>query len=169
MTTFYTLLYLQSFLHLYSIIQISFLQRILHFTMKHDNYYSYLLSTLLEPSYLDMILSSYTAKLVSCDFHNLLKYYKYVLYISTCPPPPTASASIQLWQPSPRPDTNHLDQMPQLPPPLVGPAAPSPPPLRHRLSHLHRRSTSHPVAPSTDTDISLPSLHPPNPNPLNIT
>ena len=51
--------------------------------MKHDNYYLYLLSTLLEPSYFDMILSSCIAKLVSCDFHNLLEYFKYALHIST--------------------------------------------------------------------------------------
>ena len=51
--------------------------------MKHDNYYLYLLYTLLEPSYFDMILSSCIAKLVSCDFHNLLEYSKYALHIST--------------------------------------------------------------------------------------
>ena len=51
--------------------------------MKHDNYYSYLLSTLLEPSYLGMILSSCIAKLVSCDFHNLLECSNYALLIST--------------------------------------------------------------------------------------
>ena len=49
------------------------------------NYYSYLLSILLEPSYLGMILSSCIAKLVSCDFHNLLEYSKYVLHILTVP------------------------------------------------------------------------------------
>ena len=51
--------------------------------MKYDNYYPYLLSTLLEPSYLGMILSSCIAKLVSCDFHNLLEYSKYALHILT--------------------------------------------------------------------------------------
>ena len=34
-----------------------FLKKILHFIIKNDNYYSYLLSTLLEPSYHGMILS----------------------------------------------------------------------------------------------------------------
>ena len=52
--------------------------------MKHDNYYSYLLSTLLQHSYLGMILSSCIAKLVSCKFHNLLECSKYALHISTC-------------------------------------------------------------------------------------
>ena len=47
-----------------------------------DNYYSYLLSTFLKPSYLAMILSCIT-KLVSCDFHNLLECSKYALHVST--------------------------------------------------------------------------------------
>ena len=51
--------------------------------MKHDNYYLYLLSTLLESSYFSMILSSCIAKLVSCDLHNLLECSKYALHIST--------------------------------------------------------------------------------------
>ena len=51
--------------------------------MKHDNYYSYLLYTLLEPSYFGMILFSCIAKLVSCDFHNLLECFKSALLIST--------------------------------------------------------------------------------------
>ena len=51
--------------------------------MKHDNYYSYLLSTLLEPSYLGVILSSCITRLVFCDFHNLLECSKYALHIST--------------------------------------------------------------------------------------
>ena len=63
-STFYTLLQFQSFLHLYPIIQISFLQNIPHFTIKHDNYNSYMLSTLLESFYLAMILSLCIAKLV---------------------------------------------------------------------------------------------------------
>ena len=51
--------------------------------MKHDNYYSYFLLTLSKPSYLGMISFSCIAKLVSCDFHNLLECSKYVLHIST--------------------------------------------------------------------------------------
>ena len=51
--------------------------------MKHGDYYSYLLSTLLEYSYFGVILSSCIAKLVSCDFHNLLEYSKYALHILT--------------------------------------------------------------------------------------
>ena len=52
--------------------------------MKHDNYYSYLLSTLLKPSYLGMILSSSIAKLVFfCNSHNLLECSKYALHILT--------------------------------------------------------------------------------------
>ena len=50
--------------------------------MKHDNYYSYLLSTLLEPSYHGMILFLCIAKLVFRDFHNLLECSKYALHIS---------------------------------------------------------------------------------------
>ena len=53
--------------------------------MKHNNYYSYLLSTLLEPSYIAMILSLCIAKLISCDSHNLLECSKYSLHISTLP------------------------------------------------------------------------------------
>ena len=53
------------------------------YIMKHDNYYSYLLSTILDPSYFIMILSSCIAKLVSCDFYNLLECSKYALHIST--------------------------------------------------------------------------------------
>ena len=49
---FYALLHFQCFLHFYPIIQISFLQSIPHFNMKHNTYFS----TLLEPSYLAMIL-----------------------------------------------------------------------------------------------------------------
>ena len=79
----YTLLHFYSSLHLHPIIQIYFLYRVLHFTMKHDNYYSYLISTLLKPSYFGMILSSCIAKLVSCDFQNLLECSEYALHIST--------------------------------------------------------------------------------------
>ena len=75
----YTLLHFYSSLHLHPIIQIYFLYRVLHFTMKHDNYYSYLLFTLLESSY----LSSCIAKLVFCDFQNLIECSKYALHIST--------------------------------------------------------------------------------------
>ena len=89
-STFYTLLQFQSFLHLYHIIQIQIflmykvpLYNIPHFTMKHDNYDSYMLSILLEHSYLAMNLSLCFAQLVSCDFHNLQKCSKYALHIST--------------------------------------------------------------------------------------
>jgi len=50
--------------------------------MKHDNYNSYMLSTLLESFYLAMILSLCIAKLVFRDFHNLLECSKYALHIS---------------------------------------------------------------------------------------
>ena len=53
--------------------------------MKHDNYNSYMLSTLLEPCYLALILSLWIANLVSCDFHNLLECSKYALHIWTFP------------------------------------------------------------------------------------
>ena len=42
-----------------------------------------MLSTLLDPSYFGMILFLCIAKLVSCDFHNLLKCSKYAWHIST--------------------------------------------------------------------------------------
>ena len=68
------------------ILSYKYLFLILHFTIKCDNYYLYLLSTFLEPSYLGMILSSCITKLVSCDFHNLLQCFKYALHISTDAP-----------------------------------------------------------------------------------